>query len=298
MEHRSKGKKTAAIAGSVAIAPFGMLPNGRSRLCGAWTLQGTRIGPARTRSTPAMKFARLRCKCWSCSLCGPRKASKYRGQIVHAVAHYRLNRMATFTLDVRKIASGVELETFLIHFEVGRASKTACRCPTCEAIQVKSIAHIRRCWSELRVYLHRKYRVAPRYISVLEFQTTTGLAHIHVAIDRFIDQGWLKESWQAVGGGQHVDIRYKDPHRAGAYISKYLSKELLLNAPAGMRRVTTSRSIRLKEAKTTHPNGTKPAAMEWVVLKGPIDRVYVLYRDAASDEMRCEGELESFVVRE
>ncbi len=280
-----------------AIAPFGPLPNGRKRLCGAWTLQGSRLGSGNSlhgfrnaRGTPSRKFVRLRCKCWSCSLCGPRKACKYRGQIVRAVVRYRLNRMVTLTLDVRKIASGEELRTYFVHFEAHKPLGTACRCATCEGIQIRSIAHIRKCWSKLRVYLLRRYGVAPRFVAVLEFQKVTGLAHLHIAIDRFIDQGWAQEAWQGVGGGQHVDIRYKDAHRAGAYISKYFSKDMLLSAPVGMRRVTTSRSIKLNEKK--------PSEFDWKVIKGPIDRFYVELHLIAIDEMRSDGELESFSVRE
>lgn len=290
--------REAAADGWGAIAPFGVLPNGRNRLCGAWTLRGSRleryrasIRRARTAdSTASKKFVRLRCKCWSCSRCGPRKASRYRAQIVRAVVREKLNRMITFTLDVSKIASGVELQTYRAHFEVHRSLGTACRCPTCEQIQIRSIAHIRKCWSKFRVYLHRQHGVAPKFVAVLEFQKVTGLAHLHIAIDRWVDQRWAKEAWQAVGGGQHVDIGRKDVHRAGAYISKYLTKEMLLSAPSGMRRVTTSRSIKLNEKKSPE--------FEWNVVKGPIERFYATLREVAEDEVRCEGELESFSIRE
>jgi hypothetical protein len=127
-------------------------------------------------------------------------------------------------------------------------------------------------------------------VAVLEFQKTTGLAHLHIVIDRYIDQGWAKEAWSAVGGGQHVDIRRVDAHRAGAYLSKYLSKELLLSAPLGMRRVTTSRSIKLNEKK--------PSEFIWEVCRSPIDRVYVLLRELVKDEVRDGGELDSFTVLE
>jgi len=198
--------------------------------------------------------------------------------------------MVTLTLDARKIASGSDLEIFRAHFNAQKGTGRACGCPVCEGIQIKSIAHIRGCWSKLRVYLHRLRGKAPKYIAVLEFQKTTGLAHLHIAIDCWIDQGWLKEAWQAIGGGQHVDIRYKDAHRAGAYISKYLSKEMLLNAPPGMRRVTTARAIRLNEKKV--------GEFLWEVLKAPIDRIYVIFAQEAVDEVRSEGELDSFTVRE
>jgi hypothetical protein len=198
--------------------------------------------------------------------------------------------MVTLTLDVRKIASGSDLETYREHFIAHQGTGRACVCAVCNRIQIKSIKHIRKCWSKLRVYLHRLKGRAPKYIAVLEFQKTTGLAHLHIAIDCWIDQDWAKDAWQAVGGGQHVDIRYKDAHRAGAYISKYISKEMLLGAPLGMRRVTTARAIRLNERRV--------GEFIWEVLKGSIDRLYVIYGQDATDEVRSEGELQSFTVRE
>ncbi len=249
MPHESRSKHKTKLGSGTAIAVFGFLPNGRKRLCGAWTLYGNRRTqeiriPRANAVKNSRKFVRLRCKCWSCSLCGPRKAHRYRAQIIRAVARFKMPRMLTLTLDARKIATGPELETYLEHFEAHRSSKTACHCLTCEKIQVRSIAHIRKCWSKLRVYLLRRYGAAPKYVAVLEFQKTTGLAHLHIVIDHWIDQAWAKETWQALGGGQHVDIRQIDAHRVAPYLSKYLSKEMLLSAPPGMRRVTTSRSVK------------------------------------------------------
>ena len=198
--------------------------------------------------------------------------------------------MLTLTLDARKIASGPELQTFMEHFQTHKSLKSACHCLTCEKVQVRSIAHIRKCWSKLRVYFHRKFGTAPKYVAVLEFQKVTGLAHLHIATDHWIDQAWAKEAWQALGGGQHVDIRYVDAHRAGAYLSKYLSKELLLGAPPGVRRVTTSRSIRLDEKK--------PSEYRWEVIKTQIDRFFVMFRESAIQVVQSEGELESFSTRE
>jgi hypothetical protein len=116
------------------------------------------------------------------------------------------------------------------------------------------------------------------------------MAHIHSMIDRYIDQSWLKESWEAVGGGQHVDIRFVDLHRAAVYISKYLAKEMLLDAPVGLRRVTTSRDIQLFVKKS----GTD----EWQIIKIPIDRLSEIYKPAESDIEKVDGELLGFVVRE
>ena len=49
-----------------------------------------------------------------------------------------------------------------------------------------------------------------------------------------------------------VDIRFVDLHRVSHYLAKYLTVDLLLSAPKGVRRVTCSRGITLFEkcAKT------------------------------------------------
>jgi hypothetical protein len=45
-------------------------------------------------------------------------------------------------------------------------------------------------------------------------------------------EAWISQAWQSVGGCRIVDIRLVDIHRVGAYLSKYLTKDLLLSAPA------------------------------------------------------------------
>ena len=94
----------------------------------------------------------------------------------------------------------------------------------------------------------------------------------------------------SAGGGAHVDIRHVDVHRVAAYLSKYLTKELLLDVPDGVRRVSTSRSIKLNERK--------PSEFKWQVLKTTIDRQYVLLVEQAVDEVVSDDDLESFSLRE
>ncbi len=269
-------------------------------LCGAWTLKGikpTGVSPLWTprNAKPELqgnwhKFARLHCKCWSCSRCGPRKASHYHGCILGALVRHKLTRFMTLTLDPRKLMSDSEAKTFYAHFEKAKLARTACDCDTCTRVQVRSIKHIRKCWSKLRVYLLRHCGQAPTYVQVIEFQRATGLAHIHIAIDRYIEQDWAKKAWSAVGGGEHVHIQHVDVHRSAAYLSKYLSKNMLLNASVGLRRVTTSRSIKLNEKKVSE--------FEWRVLKTAIDYFYARNKGPVIRELRSEGELMSFEILE
>lgn len=91
---------------------------------------------------------------------------------------------------------------------------------------------------------------------------------MHVLIDRYIDHSWIKQVWTRVGGGEIVDIRRVDLHRVSAYLSKYLTKELLLTKHTrSKRRYTTSRDIKLFALS---PSGT------WKIVKAPLE---FLYRD-------------------
>ena len=107
-----------------------------------------------------------------------------------------------------------------------------------------AVPHLRMCFNKFREYLRRKYDVPPTYISVLEF-TKAGVPHLHVLIDRYIPQAWISDAWEKLGGGKIVFIKRVTIEKVARYLSKYLTKELLLSAPKGSRRLCTSRSIKL-----------------------------------------------------
>jgi hypothetical protein len=96
----------------------------------------------------------------------------------------------------------------------------------------------------LRTYLRRRFGSGLQFISVLEFQKD-GTPHLHLLVDRWISQPWIKAAWMALGGGEFVNIKFVDVHRVARYLSKYLTKELLCSAPKRSRRITTSRGIQL-----------------------------------------------------
>jgi len=124
----------------------------------------------------------------------------------------------------------------------------------------KSDRYIRECWRKMRVKLERKYGSPLKFISVLEFHYS-GVAHLHVLLDRYIPQEWLSEAWQAIGGGEIVDIRFVDVRRVASYLAKYLTGDKiertlrLLHKRA--RIFTTSRGLRLSDKK--EPSGWWPS---------------------------------------
>ena len=221
---------------------------GRNPHCGIWSVVG--FGDPNLQ-----KFHRLNCKCWNCKHCGPKKAKRYRYLIAQLAEQEHLTRFLTLTLDPKKIKGN-------------------------------SVSHLRRVFNKFRLYLRRRFGSSIKYIAVLEFQQS-GIAHLHVLVDRFIPQSWISDSWSALGGGNIVDIRAVDVHRIARYVSKYLTKELLLSAPKRSRRVTTSRSLHLLPKKDS--NGS------WELFKVSIFHLFSRLSDLAQDvKLDRDGALESF----
>ena len=202
----------------------------RNRRCGYWSLEG--------HLQDRKHYSRLPCKAWKCPRCGPKKVRQLRRGILEVATQRNLRRFLTLTLNPH-------------------------RCSPEE-----SFSYVRRCWSKFRTYLRRRYRGPVSFIAVVERQQS-GYAHLHVLVDRYIEQPWIKEAWQAVGGGKIVDIRYVDIHRIAPYMAKYLTQDILL-APfkARQRRYSTSSGITL--ISKTPPSG------KWVLFKAPIECLFAL----------------------
>jgi hypothetical protein len=220
---------------------------GWNRYCGIWTVFGS-DGVRR-------RFIRVNCKTWDCSYCGPRKAKRYRFLIGQLAEREQLTRFLTLTLDP-------------------------------SLIEGESVPYLRGVFNKFRLYLRRKYGAPVKYIAVLEFHKS-GIAHLHLLVDRFIPWDWIRQSWSALGGGQVVFIKYVDVHRIARYLSKYLTKELLLSAPKRTRRVTTSRSLHLIEKKD--------AETGWTLVKLSIFYLFSRFAQTAEFiQLDQEGVLESF----
>jgi hypothetical protein len=224
---------------------------GRGKHCGRFSVRGRAPGSRETR------FHRVNCKCWRCSYCAPRKAKRIKHAIRTTAERLQLRRFLTLTLDPTKIEGD-------------------------------PVRYLNQTFAKLRIYLQREYRCSPQYIRVLEFQKN-GNPHFHILIDRYIDLEWIRRAWVAVGGGFMVDIRLVDVHRVSRYLSKYLTKELLMSAPLRCRRVTTSRSIKLFEKQ--------PTEVKWELLRVSVYRLRHIYdKSVIAELVDGDGLLESFTV--
>jgi hypothetical protein len=226
----------------------------RNRGCGKWTLKGS----VEVEGRQFKRYLRLGCKSWSCGRCGPRKAKRLRKAITERATEKGLSRFLTLTLD------------------------------PADCTPEESVRYIRSCWNKFRVYLKRRYRTRLSYIVVLELQKS-GYAHLHILIDRFIEQGWISDAWQSLGGGRIVHIKQVDIHRVAPYLSKYLTKDLLLGGcQSRSRRCTTSRDIVLYPQR---PSGT------WSLVKLSISALHAKDNLQSVREVRDEeGELTMFDI--
>jgi len=161
----------------------------------------------------------LFCKSYRCRRCRNPKLKKVRARIAEVASEHKLTRMATLTLDPKRLS---------------------------ERDRERTDRYIRECWRKMRVLLSRQFKGSLPFVGVLEFQKN-GNAHLHVLLGRYIEQKWLSMAWQSIGGGRYVDIRYVDVHRVSAYLSVYLVGDKVLRTlellPKRARIFTTSRSI-------------------------------------------------------
>jgi hypothetical protein len=159
----------------------------------------------------------LFCQSYRCRRCRNPKLKKVRARIAEIATKHKLQRMATLTLDPKRIPKGKRTDR-----------------------------HLRGCWREMRVSLARKFGKPIPFVGVLEFHKS-GVAHLHLLVGQYISQGWLSRAWEGIGGGKIVDIRYVDVHRVSAYLSVYLAGDKVAKTlellPKRARIFTTARCI-------------------------------------------------------
>ena len=238
---------SAKRRGRVPTPLLDLIEHNRNKRCGCWSLQGKEEGKTR--------YIKLGCKAWSCPQCGPKKAKRLRHAIIKRATEKNLRRFLTLTLD-----------------------PSTCR-------PEDSVPYIRKCWNKFRTSLKRQGGgKSIAYIAVLELQKN-GYAHLHVLVDRYLPQGWISKAWQGVGGGRIVHIKQVDIQRVGAYLSKYLTKELFL-VQGKARRCTTSRDIMLFE---------KLSQGQWLLVKLPVEVIcHLLGRRVDEMQMDAQGRVQSF----
>jgi hypothetical protein len=186
-----------------------------------------------------------------------------RARIAEIAQEHGLTRMATLTLDPKKLTATERKHTD---------------------------RYIRECWRKLRVALAREYNGSLPFVGVLEFQKN-GNAHLHVLFARYIAREWLSRAWEAVGGGWHVDIRYVDVHRVSGYLCVYLTGDKVAHTlellPKRARIFTTARCIRLWPKKEKR---------DWWMRRESIDALYDAAVNPVNERWVAVDDLKPFAL--
>lgn len=157
----------------------------------------------------------MRCKSWACPDCRPWLKRRLRQSIV-AATEERPQLRRFFTLTMAPGARQLELRER--YRELHRSFGSLCK----------------------RIQRREGKRMA--YLQVREGHQD-GTPHIHGLMDAFRRQNQLLRDWRAVGGGS-VNVRFVDPQRVAAYISKYLAKDDQV-LPRGCRKYGSGGGVRL-----------------------------------------------------
>jgi hypothetical protein len=184
---------------------------------------GTVIGPSKEHPGADVYIA-ARCKKLDCPVCGPKKLKYYRRRVSYWAEKYRLNKFLTLTLDPKEIPEDMD-----------------------------SLSYIRKCFCQFRTYMKRFFvahgNEGPiHFIAVAEF-TKKGIAHLHILLSEFLPGNWITKTWKAISGASIIKIKHVDLHNVAGYLSKYLTKELLLSVSYKKKRISSSRSIWINEKK-------------------------------------------------
>jgi hypothetical protein len=111
-------------------------------------------------------------------------------------------------------------------------------------VQANQHRYLTKRWNALRTAITREFGDLS-YIWIREEQDS-GLPHIHILVSRYLPQNWVSDRWEALGGGQVVDIRSVERvQKAAHYVGKYLTKNALSGLPDGIRRYGSSQDLDL-----------------------------------------------------
>ena len=100
------------------------------------------------------------------------------------------------------------------------------------------------------------------YVWIRHEGDENGRPHLHLLVDRYLDQSVLSALAARVGLGEVVDIRRVNARNAAKYLTSYLGKGTLANLPKGLRRYGSSADISLE----VRGGGDSDDRREWDLL--------------------------------
>jgi hypothetical protein len=207
--------------------------------------------------------APFRCNSWDCYCCAHRMRCNLIEELDRLVEERpELRRLLTLTLDPSS-APAEQSEQHRYLTERFNALRT----------------ELRDRWPDLS------------YVWIRE-EGESGNPHLHLLVDRYMDQGELSHLSERVGLGEVVDIRRVNARNAARYLTKYLTKGAFHDLPDGARRYGSSGDISLAvRGSTEEPEKNWRLLMDDYEIS-PIDGDGPLRRGVTSTDLyrqRIEG---------
>ena len=140
-----------------------------------------------------MGAMRMRCKRWSCPHCAKEKAYKIAKRCEEG---FQKGQTRFLTLTMRPMKD-----------------------------KVQALKIIKKAWNRLRLKISRKVG-SFKYCWTLEAQPGTGMPHLHVLLDKYVNWLWLKTVVEVCGFGPIFDIRAVKSDAVLKYVVKYTTKGL------------------------------------------------------------------------
>lgn len=160
--------------------------------------------------------APFRCNSWSCYCCAHRMRCNLVEELDRLIEERpEMRRLLTLTLDPQ----------------------------TAPSRQDEQHRYLTERFNALRTELNDRYD-GLSYVWIRE-EGESGNPHLHLLVDRYIDQSVLSEMAERVGLGHIVDIRRVNARNAARYLTKYLTKGSMADLPKGVQRYGSSADIDL-----------------------------------------------------
>ena len=161
--------------------------------------------------------AHFRCSSWDCYCC----AHRMRMNLIE-----ELEQLVEDRPEMRRLL------TITIEPETAPASKA------------DQHQYLTERWNALRTEINDRYP-GLSYVWIRHEGDENGRPHLHLLVDRYLDQTALSVMTERVGLGPVVDIRRVDARNAAHYLTCYLGKGALASLPKGLRRYGSSSDIDL-----------------------------------------------------
>jgi hypothetical protein len=160
--------------------------------------------------------ADFRCNSWDCYCCAHRMRHNLIEDLERLVEERpELRRLLTLTLDTDVPGDKAEKHRYITER-----------------------------FNALRTEINDRYP-GLSYVWIRHEGDENGRPHLHLLVDRYLDQSMLSMLSQRVGLGEVVDIRRVNARNAAHYLTSYLGKGALASLPDGLQRYGSSSDISL-----------------------------------------------------